>query len=431
MRLPRAYTPNAVCSPARASLMTGLLPHSHGVLEVTHTVDDDQSCLRTEFPHWAQRLEQAGYRTGYFGKWHVERSGELTRFGWQVTGTPQAGHKQDGRFSLQKWDEHPEGYRKTLLYGVTDVPPERRGVGLTTDLGLAFLEEAANGEQPWCCFVSITEPHDPFVTGHEAFAQYDVDSLPLQPNVGNDLSGQPNLYRKAGVAWRGHGRTPEEGGRRLLLRLHHRDRHSVRAPPRLPRILGAARRHDRRPHQRPRRAARLPRPLLQELHRLRGGLLDPHGGGGSGGAAGVTSQARVGLHDLCPTLLELAGLETIGAPDSRSFAGALQDPAGGAGDFTRGFAEYHGSRYRVSQRIVWDGPWKLCWNGFDFDELYNLDDDPYEMTNLIDVEGHEEVVRSLMRYAWQVVRDTGDETLLNSHYPILRLGRYGPGILGE
>ena len=66
VRFPRAYTPNAVCSPARASLMTGLLPHSHGVLEVTHCVDDDQCNLRTEHPHWAQRLQAAGYRTGYF-----------------------------------------------------------------------------------------------------------------------------------------------------------------------------------------------------------------------------------------------------------------------------------------------------------------------------------------------------------------------------
>ena len=45
VRFRRAYTPNAVCSPARASLMTGLLPHNHGVLYVVHTVDDDQACL--------------------------------------------------------------------------------------------------------------------------------------------------------------------------------------------------------------------------------------------------------------------------------------------------------------------------------------------------------------------------------------------------
>ena len=43
VRFDRAYTPNAICSPARASLMTGLLPHNHRVLTVTHTTDDDQS----------------------------------------------------------------------------------------------------------------------------------------------------------------------------------------------------------------------------------------------------------------------------------------------------------------------------------------------------------------------------------------------------
>ena len=53
------------------------------------------------------------------------------------------------------------------------------------------------------------------------------------------------------------------------------------------------------------------------------------------------------------------------------------------------------------------------------------------MRNLIDVDGNDEVIRSLMRYAWQIVRETGDQALLNSHYPILRLAPYGPGILGE
>ena len=85
----------------------------------------------------------------------------------------------------------------------------------------------------------------------------------------------------------------------------------------------------------------------------------------------------------------------------------------------------------MTQRIIWDGPWKLVWNGFDFDELYHLDDDPYEMHNLIDDPGLQDRVTALMRYAWQVVRDTGDRALFNSHYPILRLAPVGPQILGE
>lgn len=71
VRFRRAYTPNAVCSPARAGLMTGLLPHNHGVPEVIHCVDEDQSVIRPDKPHWAQRLREAGYKTAYFGKWHI------------------------------------------------------------------------------------------------------------------------------------------------------------------------------------------------------------------------------------------------------------------------------------------------------------------------------------------------------------------------
>ena len=44
----RAYMPTRTCSPARASLMTGLLPHNHGVLEVEHGRHADQCVLRTD-----------------------------------------------------------------------------------------------------------------------------------------------------------------------------------------------------------------------------------------------------------------------------------------------------------------------------------------------------------------------------------------------
>ena len=69
VRFQRAYTPNNICSPTRTSLMTGLLPHNHGVLEVLYPRTPDQHVLRPDKPHWAQRLVEAGYHTGYFGKW--------------------------------------------------------------------------------------------------------------------------------------------------------------------------------------------------------------------------------------------------------------------------------------------------------------------------------------------------------------------------
>ncbi len=443
VRISNAYTPNAVCSPARASLMTGMLPHNHGVLEVTHCTDDDQCNLRTDLPHWAQRLAEGGYRTGYFGKWHVERSEDLARFGWQVDGGGEsarfrehrqrllAGEPGEPEYSLSRTNNLPPGYPKSLLYGVTDRPAARRGMGVTTDLALEFLEESVGGDAPWCCFVSTTEPHDPFIAGTEAFAQYDLDAIPLPPNVHDPLDGRPGLYRKAGRTWA--DMTDRE--RREAAACYYASITEIDGQ--YGRLIG----------------------LLEERGALdntivvltsdHGELLGAHGlycknvsgfeevyqipmvVAGPGIAEGEETAARVGLHDLCPTLLELAGLKPFGDPDSRSFVALLRDPAGQSDDFVSGYAEYHGTRYRITQRVVWEGSWKLVFNGFDFDELYNLDEDPYELQNLADDPAHQERLRDLVDRLWGRLRDTKDHALLNAHYPILRLAPYGPAAPGE
>ena len=441
VRFPRAYTPNAVCSPARASLMTGLLPHSHGVLEVTHCVDDDQCNLRTEHPHWAQRLQAAGYRTGYFGKWHVERSNDLRRFGWEVDGgsASRCSRSGSGQRARPPRTRAPSACARptTILPGMprrcstaSPTPPRSSGELASPRRSPATSCATRSPASPWCCFVSVTEPHDPFVTGEAAFSRYDVDAIPLQPNVHDDLARQPGIYRKAGRTWR----DMTDRQRREAAACYYASITEIDAQfGTLIDLVDATGRRD---------------DTIVVLTSDHGELLGSHGlycknvGGfeevyqipllisGPQVPEGVVSEARVGLHDLAPTLLELAGLAPIGAPDSRSFGTVLADERQ-AGEYTRGFAEYHGGRYRLTQRIIWDGPWKLVWNGFDFDELYHLDDDPYEMHNLIDDPGLQDRVTALMRYAWQVVRDTGDRALFNSHYPILRLAPVGPQILDE
>lgn len=431
VRLRRAYTPNAVCSPARASLMTGLLPHNHGVTDVIHCVDPDQSSLRTEKPHWAQRLVEADYKTGYFGKWHIERTEELEQFGWQVYEGRGPGRKGRQNYSLKKTNDLPPGYNQSVLYGVIDQPPEERGMGQRVSDALAYLRDVTQAEDPWCCFVSITEPHDPFVAGKEAFSLYDVDKTPLQPNVHDDMSDRPGVYRKAAGTWADmtdqHKREAATCYYALITEIDQQ----------YGRILD----------------------FLEQSGKLEdtvvvftsdhGELLGSHGlytknysgfeevynipliMAGPGIAEGAVSEARVGLHDLCPTLMELAGCRSFSSGDSRSFAPALRDPAAHEGEYQVGYAEYFGTRYRLTQRVLWDGPWKYCHNGFDFDEMYNLDADPFEMQNLIDDPHHQEQVKKMLHTMWSIIRDTGDHVLLNSHAAILRMAPHGPLILEE
>ncbi|MEI6877079.1 MAG: sulfatase-like hydrolase/transferase, partial [Spirochaetota bacterium] len=70
---PNAHTVNSICAPARASLMTGLYPHNHGMVDNPHAVEEFRSNFQAGRDMISARLKASGYRLGYFGKWHVER----------------------------------------------------------------------------------------------------------------------------------------------------------------------------------------------------------------------------------------------------------------------------------------------------------------------------------------------------------------------
>ena len=427
VRFRRAYTPNAVCSPARASLMTGLLPHNHGVLFVEHTVDDDQAVLRSQHPHWAQRLTEAGYTTGYFGKWHVERSNELARFGWQQQDALSGQTDWSAaNFSLERFLEGPPGYQPNRFYGVCDLPAAARGMGKKTDAALTFLDTALAERAPWCCFVSFTEPHDPFFCHGDAFAQYDVESIPLPPNLHNDLSGQPNLYKRCAQVWSDWTeREHREAAACYYASISEIDQQFGRL---LERVEGAGQLED----------------TIVVLTSDHGDFLGAHGlycknigafeeayniplvMAGPGVVGPEVGDARVGLQDVGQTLLELTGAQPLPDIDGRSFAPVLASPHD-TSDYKQGFAEYFGGRYIISQRLLWDGDWKLVHNGFDYDELYNLADDPSEMNNLAQEPACAEQLQAMTRKMWQFVVDSGDHSLYNTHYPSMRIAAAGPG----
>ena len=62
----RAYSPNPLCMPARASIFTGRYPHETGVTDNTKTTLDPR-----EFVVMGTHFRRAGYQTAYFGKWHL------------------------------------------------------------------------------------------------------------------------------------------------------------------------------------------------------------------------------------------------------------------------------------------------------------------------------------------------------------------------
>ncbi|RMI35278.1 sulfatase-like hydrolase/transferase [Nocardia stercoris] len=125
------YTAANDCTPARGALVTGLYSHQTGVLATS------QSELAAGFPTWGSMLREQGYRTSWWGKWHLghyadTNPGGLDRYGFDggtypsPNGAPEQGLQMDGRIVDQFVD--------------------------------FFHSEATQG--PWCTTVSLVNPHD-------------------------------------------------------------------------------------------------------------------------------------------------------------------------------------------------------------------------------------------------------------------------------
>ena len=170
------YTTNAICSPARASLMTGLYPSPHGVWDVTHAHTADWvDAPAGRFTHFAELLSDQGYRNGYFGKWHVEQSNQLENFGWHEFDVTNNSLMIDRR-RIGDTDYHSDLELDDKVIITTDGYPDYLlsatviGASEIThpafDQGIDFIERHIenNGfDIPFTCFISALEPHDPYL----------------------------------------------------------------------------------------------------------------------------------------------------------------------------------------------------------------------------------------------------------------------------
>lgn len=136
---------SSVCAPTRASLLTGRYSLRTGTRGVTR----GEETMRSEEVTIAEALRGAGYRNGYFGKWH---NGE------HFPCTPQGqGFDEQFGFNLGHWNNY---FETTLERNAK--PEKTRGfiTDVLTDEALKFLE--GNRARPFFCYVAYNVPHSPF-----------------------------------------------------------------------------------------------------------------------------------------------------------------------------------------------------------------------------------------------------------------------------
>lgn len=160
------YANNPICTPSRASLMTGKHVLDHGVCQL----NDHLASGETLFP---ERLRARGYQTALFGKLHVSAAATESRVrhphdGFDVYELCNEGctcmdaHHQ----AYARWleEKDPDFYQRLKVEGrgVTHVPRELHMTHWAAERTMNYLERDRDPARPFFCMMSVFEPHNPY-----------------------------------------------------------------------------------------------------------------------------------------------------------------------------------------------------------------------------------------------------------------------------
>ncbi len=409
--LTHAYVTTSLCSPSRASILTGQYAHNHRVVDNYHPVDP----MLVFFP---QHLQQAGYETAFIGKWHMGGHIDDPQRGFDhwVAFKGQGTYWPDGHGTTR---EVPQTTYDGFNINGKRVAQKGYNTDELTDYAIDWLRSRSS-DQPFFLYVSHKAVHADFVPADRHRGRYDNQPLPIKtPTVAELEAGKmpmwvrnqrnsrhgvdfgyniaefsPQVYYRRycesllavdDSVGRLRSWLKQEGLAEHTLVLYMGDngfqfgdhglidkRTAYEASAKVPLLMTAS--------------GRIP--------------------------AGQKFEGLVGNIDIAPTLLDAASAPPLANADGESFWSALCAADSSALKRTNLLYEYYWERnypHTPTLHAIIGGRWKyIRVHGlWDRDELYDLASDPAEMRNLSDAQEHAERIKQLNEKLWEMLFDSG------------------------
>lgn len=433
------FSPSPHCCPARATFFTGLYPSRHGVWNNICNAQALSRGLKPGVRLWSEDLGAVGYALHFVGKWHVSVETSPSDYGW----TEHFVSAKRGEHHGVLWDrfhqlaQQPEpalrgegeilrpGYGTYRLYSDLGEPHPDHDERVIAE-ARQVLAELIRNDRPWCLFVGLVGPHDPYCVPRRFLDLYRLDEVPLPTSYFDSLADKPRIYGRMRAT-----RFGQLSPREVREAIRHYWAYCSYLDDRFGQLLDTLDRSPQRDH------------TLVLYTSDHGDYAGEHGLFAKGipcfqGAYRVPAVVRwprgivkpgrrvsafVSLADVAPTVLDLAG-----GRGGRPLTGSSLRPFLEGREPSDWRDEIHtqcnGVELYYTQRSVSTREWKYVFNGFDEDELYDLANDPHEMINLIRDPARASVKREMCRRLWRFAH-AEEDTVINP-YITVGLAPYGP-----
>ncbi|MGN6812961.1 MAG: sulfatase-like hydrolase/transferase [Thermomicrobiales bacterium] len=427
-RFDQCYTPTAICTPARATLLTGRLPFQHALLANFERNVGYREELDADAVPFSRYLHEAGYRVGLVGKWHVGRERGPAEYGFEGIHYPGWGnpiHHPDYEAYLAERGLPPFGLRSevrttfpngqpgNLLAGMLDQPVEATFEYFLAERTIARLRNYARGyheqDQPFYLACHWFGPHLPYLIPQEYYDRYDPGDVALPASFAETFAGKPLVQRHYSRHWGCDGFTPDEWRKliavywgyvtlideqvgRILAAVRDLglwDTTAIMFSADHGEFTGAHRLEDKGPA------------MYDDIYHIPLLLRVP------GYPEGRVESRFATLTDFTPTFLDLAGIPAPPQFAGRSLLPLARDEA--APDWPDAvIAEFHGHHFPYPQRMIRTERYKLVVNPADVNELYDLAADPAELLNQYEQPALAGVRQALLTRLYATLRARGD-----------------------
>ncbi len=399
----KCYPATPVCSPSRSSFLSGMFPQNTPVTNNNIHLSDDVVTF-------AQCLSEAGYHTGYAGKWHLDGYGKPQweperKFGFQ-----------DNRFMFNRghwkqFEDTPDGPRVKARdrkgepsYSVAGADETSFATDWLMTKAIEYVDEHAGA--PFCYMLSIPDPHGPDTVRAPYDTMYD-DSVVVKPRTYDKAAhqipawGKPQRkcpYRMA--SYHGMVKCIDDNVGRLIRHLREKglyDRTMV--------IFTADHGDLRGEHGRQNKGVP-----------FEGSAKVPFIIRFPGVIPGVTIVDHAfNTADFSPTLLSLAGVKNSGKEEGRDLSSVMQGGGLRAGEpdvtFFRSTSSEKGSGSWVGAVTP---RFKLVLSPIEETWLFDLKEEPDELVNHLANPEHRDAVVEMARQLRAYAEATGDRFLLEN-----------------